>query len=405
MTPSPGPRPLHVGFLVPRYGVEIIGGAEFGARMLAEHLCADGCTVEVFTSCGIEAATWADSYAPGSVTINGVDVHRFSATPRHPDFDALSGPVLADPGNTSMAATEQWIERQGPVSPAIVDAAEASAAQVIVAYPYLYWPTVAGIRRLGRRVVLQPAAHDEAPIRLPVFEEVFTANGGMVLQTNAERRLVERLFPGAVTRPQAVIGLGVEAAAGDPGAARRALGLGLRPYLLCVGRVDERKGTTVLAEWWAAYKRRRPGPLALVLVGPVADSPPPHPDLIVAGVVDDDIKWGALRGATALISPSPFEAFSLVLVEGWSVGIPALVNASCGPTAEHCTASGGGIAFEGYAHFEAAVERLVADPDLGRRLGANGAAYVQRRYRWPALTRRYRTFLQAVADGHTIGPT
>lgn len=390
--------PLRVGFLVPRYGLEIIGGAEFGARMLAEHLAADGCEVDVFTSRGLEAKTWADSYPEGTVEINGVRVHRFSATPRHPDFDELSHPVLADPSRTSMAAAEQWMDLQGPVSPGALGAAETATSDVIVAYPYLYWPTVAGIRRLGRRIVLQPAAHDEPPIRLPVFHEVFTANGGMVFQTHAERDLVARLFPTSATVPQAVIGLGVESGPGDAGAARSALGLAGRPYLLCVGRVDEHKGTTILAEWWAAYKARRRGPLALVLAGPVADPPPAHPDLIVAGVVDEDVKWGALRGALALVQPSPFEAFSLVLVEGWSVGTPALVNAFCGPTAEHCTRSGGGVAFDGYAMFEATVDALVADPSLGPRLGANGAAYVERYYRWPTLTARYRTFLQSVVD-------
>lgn len=393
---------LHIGFLVPRYGLEIIGGAEFGARMLAEHLAADGCQVEVFTSRGLEARTWADSYPEGTVAINGVTVHRFSAGPRHPDFDELSQPVLSDPARTSMAVAEHWIDLQGPVIPGALDAAEASDADVIVAYPYLYWPTVAGVRRLGRRIVLQAAAHDEPPIRLPVFKTVFAANGGMVFQTNAERRLVERLFPAGLTTPQAIIGLGVEPAPGDPGVARTALGLGDRPYVVCVGRVDEHKGTTILAEWWAAYKARRPGPLALVYAGPIADPPPPHADLIVAGPVDEEVKWGALRGATALVQPSPFEAFSLVLVEGWSVGTPALVNAFCGPTAEHCALSGGGIAFDGYAMFEAALDALVADPDLGARLGANGTAYVDRLFRWPALTTRYRRFLQTVADRRTL---
>lgn len=403
MSSGHGPgRTLRVGFLVPRYGLEIIGGAEFGARMLAEHLAADGCRVEVFTSRGLEAKTWADSYPEGTVEINGVNVHRFSAGPRHPDFDELSHPVLADPARTSMAVADHWIDLQGPVMPGALDAAEASDADVIVAYPYLYWPTVAGVRRLGRRIVLQAAAHDEPPIRLPVFEAVFVNNGGMVFQTNAERRLVERLFPASLTAPQAIIGLGVEPAPGDPGVARAALGVGDRPYLVCVGRVDQHKGTTILAEWWAAYKHRRPGPLALVYVGPIADPPPPHPDLIVAGPVDEEVKWGALRGATALVQPSPFEAFSLVLVEGWSVGTPALVNAFCGPTAEHCALSGGGVAFKGYAMFEAAVDALVADPALGARLGANGTAYVDRRFRWPALTTRYRTFLQTVADRRSL---
>ena len=43
-------RPLRVGFVVPRYGDDIVGGAETLVRGLAEHLAAAGSTVEVLTT-------------------------------------------------------------------------------------------------------------------------------------------------------------------------------------------------------------------------------------------------------------------------------------------------------------------------------------------------------------------
>jgi glycosyltransferase involved in cell wall biosynthesis len=398
MSPGAVRDRLHVGFLVPRYGVEIIGGAEFGARMLAEHLVALGCPVEVFTTCALDARTWADSYPPGTTVVNGVTVHRYRSGGRHPDFDALSGPLLADPARVGPAAGLAWIDQQGPRCPEALDAAEASGADVVVLYPYLYWPTVHGVARLGRRAVLQPAAHDEAPIRLPLFAEVFAGPGGVVYHTDSERRLVQRLFPATVALPQEVAGLGVDVGEGDEAAARVALGLGDRPYLVCVGRLDEQKGTTLLARWFAAYKQRRPGPLALALIGPVGDAPDPHPDVVVPGIVDDAVKWGALRGARALVSPSPYESFSVVLIEGWLAGLPALVNATCHPTTEHCWRSGGGIPFGGYAEFEAALDRLERDPALAAALGRAGRAYAERHYSWPRLIARYHEFLTVVAD-------
>ena len=71
-------------------------------------------------------------------------------------------------------------------------------------------------------------------------------------------------------RPQIVLGLGVgdSEGTGRPGA--EILGLGDRPYLVSVGRVDEHKGSKMLAAYFATYKERHPGPLALALVGPVA---------------------------------------------------------------------------------------------------------------------------------------
>lgn len=388
---------LHVGFLVPAYGVEIMGGAEYGARMIAEHLAAIGCRVTVWTTTAVRAVDWAPHYLPGRSLINGVEVHRFGASSRASDFAARSTALLRAPAAASRGDGEAWIDSQGPVCPDALEAASASDADVVILYPYLYWPTVHGVRRLRGRAVLQPAAHDEWPIYLPLFEEVFTCVGGIVLHSDAERRLVARLFPASLTVPQATLGLGVEAGAGDEAAARAALGVGDRPYLLCLGRVNEMKGTTMLAEWWASYKARRPGPLALVLAGPVASAPPAHPDLVVAGPVSDEVKWGALRGAQALVSPSAHESFSLVLLEAWAAGRPALVHGACEPTVDHCRRSGGGVWFSGYGTFEAALDRLTGDPALADAMGAAGRSYVEALYDWPVLAERYLTFLTRVA--------
>ena len=390
---------MKVAYVVPRYGVEVVGGAELGARLLAEHLAGAGWQVEAFTTCALDARTWADEYPEGSAEVNGVTVHRFRSTAgRDPGFDAFSGPVLVHPERSSPATAARWIDLQGPVCPGALDAAVASGADVVVFYPYLYWPTVHGVARVGRRAVLHPATHDEAPIRLPLFKDVFAAPGGLVFQTAGERRLTERLFPAVSGRPQGVVGIGVDDGPGDEAAARAALGVGDRPFLLCLGRVDEGKGSDVLAGCFAAYKRRRPGPLMLVFAGPVKDRTPPHRDIVVAGIVDEETKWGALRGAAVLVSPSWYESFSLVLLEGWLAGRPALVNAYCAATRDHCRASGGGLWFSSYASFESALDRLLSDPRLAAVLGGHGKAYVEQRYRWPRLTARYQRFLARVAD-------
>ncbi|MGH2668012.1 MAG: glycosyltransferase, partial [bacterium] len=138
-------------------------------------------------------------------------------------------------------------------------------------------------------------------------------------------------------------------------------------------------------------------PLALALVGPVLDRPKPHPDVVVTGPVDEETKWGALRGALALLSPSAFEAFALVLVEAWTAGVPVVANGACTATREHCRRSRGGLWFEGYGTFEAVVERLVAGPDLRATLAAQGARYAERHFAWPGIMSRYRRFLREVA--------
>ncbi len=397
---------MRVGFVVPRYGPEVIGGAETAARLLAEHLAAlPGWQVEVLTTCADDFVTWDDVYPPGTETIAGVTVRRFASTAgRDPSFHPLSAALLADPAAASPEEAGRWVDLQGPRAPALVDAAAAFGGDVLVFYPYLYHPTVRGIGRSPVPTVLHPAAHDEPALRLPVFPPVFDAATAFVFQTRAERRLVEGTFAVAA-RPQLLLGLGVD----DPGTGAsepppRDEG---PPYLVALGRVDRHKGTTLLASLFAAYKHRHPSPLRLVLAGPVVEAPPPHPDVDVLGPVDEPRKWGLLGGATALVSPSAFEAFSLVVAEAWSAGTPVLVNAACGATVEHCRRSSGGIAFDGYASFEAAVDLLASRRDARERLGRAGRAYVERHFRWPVVVERYARFLESVARRRvpaTTGP-
>ena len=388
---------MKLSYVVPRYGAQVIGGAEYGARMLAERLVSmAGWEVEVLTTCALDARTWADEAPAGSTVEAGVSVHRFPVTgTRHPHFDRLSPAVLHDPERAAGAAERTWIERQGPVSPALLDAIRSTDADLVAFYPYLYHPAVAGVPLAAGRAVMHPAAHDEAPIRLPLFRDVFGGVEGFVFQTDGERELVEGLFPIAHRR-QIVLGLGVEPGAGDAAAAQAALGLGDRGYLVCIGRVDDGKGVRTLTRFFAAYKERHPGPLALVLIGPVVDRPDTHPDIVVTGPVDEDVKWGALRGAQALVNPSGYEAFSLVVVEAWSAGVPVVVNERCAATREHVERSGGGFTFDSYARFEVVVDRLTADAELRRALAAAGGAYVAERFLWPAVIDRYTTFLEGV---------
>jgi glycosyltransferase involved in cell wall biosynthesis len=88
-------------------------------------------------------------------------------------------------------------------------------------------------------------------------------------------------------------------------------------------------------------------------------------------------------------------------LEAWTLGIPALVNASCAATMEHCRRSGGGLWFESYRSFEVTVDRLVTDRGLRSTLGEAGSRYTARYYRWPSIIDRYTKFLEGViARGH-----
>jgi glycosyltransferase involved in cell wall biosynthesis len=388
-----------VAFVTPRYGTQVMGGAETAARQLSEHLRAHtSWESEVYTTCALDPVTWADELEPGDSEVNGVPVHRHpSAHGRLPDFYGLDGMLRLAPRLATREQGTRWVDYNGPVSPELVEAVASSDADVVAFYPYLYHPTVAGIGRVAAPAVLHPAAHDEPALYLPVFRGTFGDADAFCFHTAAERKLVERMYPVA-EKPQIVLGLGVGESAGLGRRGGDLAGLEDRPYIVSVGRVDEHKGSKMLASYFATYKERRPGPLALVLVGPVAYELPPHPDVVVTGTVPEPDKWDIVHDALVSVSPSALESFSLVVVEAWVDRVPVVVNASCGPTREHCERSGGGLWFGSYPEFESVLDRLLADADLRRELGRRGRLYVDTHFQWPVLIRRYEQFLEGVAE-------
>ncbi|MGH9151178.1 MAG: glycosyltransferase family 4 protein, partial [Acidimicrobiales bacterium] len=383
--------------VVPRYGPAVTGGAEWLCREQCERLAARGHHVEIATTCAVSYVDWADARPPGTSVEEGVVVHRHPVRrPRDPAlFGALHDRVVwghrPGGGRPRLVVQEAWMRAQGPDCPGLVRfvGEESGRFDAVTFLPYLYATTWSAIGSVRVPALLQPLAHDEPPWRLPIFDLVLRAPDAFGFVTPEEERLVRRRVP-VGDRPSAVVGIGAEPPApADPSLFRERSGLGERPYVVAVGRVDPSKGATELARWFGAYKQRNPGPLALALVGEPVAPPPASADVVVCGAVDEEVKRSAVAGAVCLVQPSYFESFSIVLLEAWGLGRPVLVNGRCEVLAGQVRRAGGGIAYAGFPQFEAALDLLVGDPGLGRRLGAAGRAHVADRHRWPAVLDRY----------------
>jgi glycosyltransferase involved in cell wall biosynthesis len=393
---------MRVVFVTPRYGPEVVGGAESAARTLAEHLATEpGFEVAAYSTCALDQRTWENDLPPGVTEMNGVILTRFEvAHARQEEFFKVDGKLRRSPRHVSWEQSQRWLDLNGPQVPELIAALRDGDADVAVFSPYLFVLTVAGIRAAGMPTVLHPAAHDEPALYFPAIGDAFARSDALCYYTAAERRLVQRIYPVA-EKPQIVLGIGLGAPVEGGRSGGDLLGLGARPYLISLGRVDDRKGSAMLDTFFRRYKEHRPGPLALALVGPVSSSIEPHPDVVVTGEVDEPTKWDLLRDAAAAVSPSAMESFSLAIMEAWEQSVPVVVNARCEPTRDHCAHSGGGLWFGSYRQFEVVIDRLVADAELRGRLGANGRAYVQEHYQWPALTARYVRFLEQVVERGT----
>ena len=75
-------------------------------------------------------------------------------------------------GNAHSADDElEWLKRQGPWCPALIEHLERRHAtyDALIFFTYLYAPTVLGLRVDPRRSILVPTAHDEPAIRLAIL--------------------------------------------------------------------------------------------------------------------------------------------------------------------------------------------------------------------------------------------
>src|SRR5689334_22587610 len=147
-----------IAIVVQRYGADLVGGSETLAREYAERLPGRGFEVTVYTSTARDYVTWRSEYPVGTSTENGVRVLRFAAE-RERDlkaFNALAEPMYTRP--TTALDEKAFLESQGPLVPALVEALRKDKAtyEAVLFFTYLYYPSVEGIKIAGDRAVFIP---------------------------------------------------------------------------------------------------------------------------------------------------------------------------------------------------------------------------------------------------------
>lgn len=395
---------LRLLVVVQRYGPEVRGGAEQAAREVAQRLSHRGHHVEVLTTTARSYTDWSGDLPIGTTLVNGVPVHRLAVAPgRDPDlFDRLHRRMETAGRPVAGDLQRAWLRAQGPSVPDLegwLDR-EAGRFDLAVFFTYLYATTTDGLPAAARHTAtaLVPCAHDEAPLALPIFDRTAHLADTLLFLTPEEAGLVRRRF--RVRTPHHVVGLGVTLPeAPHPGAARFAESRGLAdtPYLLYVGRIDPSKGTDWLVDSFGAIKTARPSPLKLVLLGEPVAAPEPHPDVIVVDDADDTERNAALAGAVALVHPSPFESFGMVVTEAWAVATPVIAFGGNEVLRGHIDRSGGGLLVHTAAELGAAAQLLTDDRGLRDRLGRAGHDHVQRHHTWPVVTTAWERALQRTA--------
>lgn len=377
-------------FVTPRYNAGSAGGAEVLCQAFAERLAHNGTAVEVLTTCARDSYTWENHFPEGRHDINGVCVRRFSMSPRDRAAHARLEGLINEGRPLSQAEQEQWLEN-GVFSATMAGhiAQTKDAARCFILLPYLFGTTFFGARAAGGKAVILPCLHDEAFARLDAFKAMLGAARGALFNSAPEMELAQRLYgldPGRC----AVVGMGIVPSADAPDAARFRKKYGVDgPFILYAGRREGGKNTPLLVEYFKIMKNNCPEDVKLVLAGSGAVPATGRPDIIDLGYIPEQDKHDAMAACAAFCQPSVNESFSIVIMEAWLAGAPALVSARCAVTSDHCRRARAGLYFASCFEFEEAVRFLLSDKAASRTMAESGRNYVLGQYSWEKVLTRF----------------
>jgi glycosyltransferase involved in cell wall biosynthesis len=380
---------VKVAFVVQRCGLEVNGGAESLCLQIAQRMAAFW-TTEILTTCALDYMTWENFYSEGVEQIGSTIVRRFPVDrPRDvPAFDKLSAELLSRSNEATLAEQETWMRAQGPISTPLLEYLRANkeSYDAFIFFGYLYATTYLGLPLVRDRAWLEPLAHDEWTIYFSMWDSFFSLPAGFIFNTAAERNFSQRRFPKSPLAGP-VAGVGIEPPTKIDVLAFKARYHLTAPFLLYVGRIDESKGCAAMFQYFIRWKQNVGAPHQLVLLGKEVMPVPFHDDIIHLGFVSEEEKWAAMKACDWLLMPSPHESLSMALLETWSVGRPALVNAECEVLVTHCQESHGGLWYRSFEEWRAAL--AIVDEATKSILGQQGQAYVKQRYSWNRIEAAY----------------
>jgi glycosyltransferase involved in cell wall biosynthesis len=174
----------------------------------------------------------------------------------------------------------------------------------------------------------------------------------------------------------------------------------MRPfeYLVYVGRNDSAKGLPLLIDYFLTFQQLTKSELKLVIVGERPENPEVSESIIYTGYVSESEKLSLIQHSLALVQPSYFESFSIVLCEAWSQKRPVLVQEKNDVLVGQTQRARGGLSFSTYVDFAIAVDYLLGHPQEAAQMGAWGHTYINDVYTWESVIRKTEVVLSDAVD-------
>jgi phosphatidylinositol alpha-1,6-mannosyltransferase len=277
----------------------------------------------------------------------------------------------------------------------------------------------AGLReRAGiQRAVALTHGHEVGWAALPaargLLKRIARGTDVVTYLTGYQRARLARVLDGLTTLER--LAPGVDTDTYHPGvdgsAVREKYGLADRPVVVCVSRLVPRKGQDILIEAMPAIRRRVPD-AALLVVGGGPDRVRLRrmaeiADLAGHVVFTGSVPWDDLPAhyAAGDVYAMPcrtrrrgldVEGLGIVYLEASASGLPVVAGDSGGaPDAVREGETGYVVNGRDVAAVADRVATLLGDPDLARRMGTAGRAWVEAEWRWDLQADRMRSLLEA----------
>tara|TARA_B100000809_G_scaffold43630_1_gene37859 strand:+ start:27887 stop:29125 length:1239 start_codon:yes stop_codon:yes gene_type:complete len=408
-----------IGIIVQRYGLEVNGGAEYHAKVLADKLSKNH-SIDIITTCALDSNSWDNHYKISDNLINGINILRFPSeiknqktfrkarrkilgSTKPQQFLKKTGLLNVINKTTNLFTLEEkdsenWLKEQGPNCPELVNYIEEEQEKYdcFIFFTYLYYPTARGMKNVGHKSIFIPTAHDEELLYSGAYNNLFSIPKYIIYNTKSEQKLVETSFPNC-TKNSAIAGVGIDKTT-VPSKHDSKLHYD-SDYLLYIGRVDGGKGCLELIEYFNNADEF--SSLKLVFVGKKSIEFTQTEDIIFTGFVDETTKQHLLNNCKALIIPSKYESLSLVTLEAMMQKKIVIANGQCEVLQNHILDSEAGFSYTDQKSYKKTINSLLnLSQNEEESMGENGHKYVVKNYAWDRILDKFDKAFEFVIESN-----
>jgi glycosyltransferase involved in cell wall biosynthesis len=393
-----------IGIITPWFG-GFAGGAELLARNLARELNARGIATMVFTTCSKSPydSWWDDYYKPGVYEVEGIQTRRFATGKIREPYDAVIN-KLGRKKNLTVQDQQDFFNF-GINSNDLVEAVHEYVNEEfeLIALPYFHGLTHSVVNKYPGRISLIPCFHDEPQFYWSATERLLQNANHIFFNSPEEKELTIKNYGHRVGRrvvESVVTGVGVELAINDIEFTKRPDSLP-DSYFIYAGRKERGKNVHLLCEWFLDYVKNFKRPSKLVFLGSGDESLIPARDCFVDfGFVSEAQKIQLIKHSKGVVNLSNNESFSIVIMEGWLCGVPAVVSANCAVTRNHVRRCSGGFYVSNSTEFSLALKQLDDDEKMRQQLASSGHEYLLREFNFDVVLTRYLNELSNVDNSN-----